>query len=84
MCQGCVDACREVFPEVPDEEMRDFLMGTTCFPFGTPEAVRVNLLDNRSRMTTSNWQECYTITDAQTTEAMVKLSRTGKGERTER
>lgn len=38
MCQQCVDACREIFPEVPDDEMGGFLLGTTCFPLDSYEA----------------------------------------------
>lgn len=69
MCEKCVEACRKIFPEVPDEDMCNFLMGTTCYPFGGPEDVAQQLASNRERMTTSDWQECYTIADADMTTA---------------
>ena len=69
MCQVCVDACREVFPEVPDEEMGNFLLATTCYPFGDGTQVRAQLVTNREKMTTDDWQECYAIADHETDEA---------------
>ena len=47
MCQQCVDACREIFPEVSDDEMGGFLLETTCFPFGSPKQVREQLVENK-------------------------------------
>lgn len=70
MCQGCADACREVFPEVSAEEMGDFLFATTCFPFGSPEHVRLQLQQNRAKMKTNDWRECYEIADREMDEAM--------------
>ncbi len=75
MCQECVDACRGIFPEVPDEEMGDFLFGTTCYPAGRGEAVRKQLIGNRARMTTNDYHECYAIADQDTEEAMAKAER---------
>ena len=72
MCQQCVDACREVFPDVPDGEMGDFLIGTTCFPFGTPELVREQMQANRAKMTTDDWHECFAIADAEMEAAMAE------------
>lgn len=69
MCQACVDACRELFPSVPSSEMFAFLMDTTCFPAGNPEQVRQNLEENRSRMKTCDYRECYEIADADLNEA---------------
>jgi hypothetical protein len=70
MCAECVDACREVFPEVSDDDMGDFLYGTTCFPFGGPGKVREQLVRNRARMQTTDWRECYAIVDALMSEQM--------------
>jgi hypothetical protein len=65
MCQKCLDVCQEVFPEIPDEEIGDFLINTTCYPFGMPEDIKVQLLDNKRRMTTNDWHECYVIVDTE-------------------
>ncbi len=70
MCKQCADACRDVFPEVPVEEMSDFLLATTCFPFGSPEDVRLQLQQNRAKMTSDDWRECYAIADREMEEAM--------------
>ena len=72
MCQQCADACREIFPEVPQEEIGNFLVGTTCFPCGESSIVRAQLLVNRERMTTDDWRECYAIAAKDIDEAMGK------------
>lgn len=37
MCQKCVDLVKEYFPELPEDDYGDFLMGGTGYPFGWPE-----------------------------------------------
>lgn len=60
---------------MPDGEVGEFLMGTTCFGFGTAEQVRSQLEENRRRMTTGDYHECYAIADSDTDEAMRKYAR---------
>ena len=72
MCKACAEACREVFPEVPDDKMWDFLMSTTCFPCGDAPQVRSQLVKNRDQMITDDWQECYAIADRELDEAMLQ------------
>jgi hypothetical protein len=79
MCQQCVDVCREIFPEVPDDEMGDFLFGTTCFPFGEPAQVREQLVDLRSKMATDDWHECFAIADQEVHEEMKAAEEQMKG-----
>ena len=73
MCKACAEACREFFPEVPDKEMGDFLLGTTCYPFGNATQVRSQLESNRSKMTTDDWHECFAIADHEDEEAMKNI-----------
>jgi len=85
MCQKCVDACREVFPEVPDDEMFGFLFGTTVFPFAHGDTVREMLLSNRSKMVGDDWHECFAIADDEDRRAIDALRSTpcpecGEGE----
>jgi len=72
MCQLCFDAVHEVFPSVPEAEVGDFLMGTTCFPFGEPHQVRDQLLEMRAQMKTSDYNECYAIADEELGEALAQ------------
>ena len=37
MCELCVNAVAEHFPDLPEKEYSRFLFSTTCFPFGTAE-----------------------------------------------
>lgn len=73
MCKQCVDACREVFPEVPDDEVSDFLWETTCFPAGDHKMVRKQLVQNRQRMKTDDYRECYAIAEKDVDDAMKQL-----------
>lgn len=68
MCKRCLDAVKEIFPDVPDNEVGDFLFGCTCFPFGNPEHVRDQLVEMKSKVT--DWRECYALADAELTRAM--------------
>lgn len=40
MCQKCVDAVIEIFPDADDDYRNYLLWNYTCFPFGEPEQVR--------------------------------------------
>ena len=42
MCEKCVEACKEYFPDREDE-WGDLLMSFTSFPLGTPESIREQL-----------------------------------------
>lgn len=46
MCKSCVDAVRHFWPEMPDDEIGNWLYGATGFPFWTPEQL---------------WRECATL-----------------------
>ena len=72
MCKQCVDAVRAIFPQVPDAEMGDFLLCTTCYPAGDHNDVRKQLVQNRAKMKTDDYHECYAIADAEMDEAWRK------------
>jgi hypothetical protein len=42
MCEKCVEACQEIFPEQEDE-WGNMLMNFTAFPFADPERIREQL-----------------------------------------
>lgn len=73
MCKKCLEYCGLVFPEVPADEITNFLMATTCFPFDEPEQVHKDLVSNRSRMKSEDYRECYAIADSDLDEAMKQL-----------
>ena len=77
MCQICLDSMQEIFPEVPEAELGDFLMAATCFPFGEGEDTRKQLLDLRARMTTNDYHECYAIAEADLDEEVAQAERDG-------
>jgi hypothetical protein len=70
MCLQCVEAVKEVFPDVPDEEYGDFLMGTTCFPFGDAEVVRMQLLKHKSR--TDDYKDCYGLAEKDMMDSVIR------------
>ena len=43
MCQQCLAACRKYYPDIPENEIQSFLMGATCYPFGSPDDVAADL-----------------------------------------
>lgn len=43
MCQKCVDAVKQHYPQLSEKEYGAFLMGVTCFPFGEHEQVAEQL-----------------------------------------
>jgi ribosomal protein S27AE len=67
MCKVCIDNCKQIFPEVPDKEIYEFLMGTTCYGFGSIEQVKQQLEQNRKKMKTNDWRECYLIAEDELT-----------------
>lgn len=68
MCAECVAAVMTVFPEISDDEVGDFLMNCTAFPFSSPEFLLKQLRALREK--TSDYKECYAIVE----EEMEKLS----------
>ena len=42
MCQECVDACKEYFPD-REKDWGDLLMSFTAFPFGDPDKIKKQL-----------------------------------------
>lgn len=71
MCAKCVDVVKEVFPDVPDEEIGSFLMNCTAFPFVDPEVIDKQLRELRAR--TDNYKQCYGLVEADM-EREMKLS----------
>jgi hypothetical protein len=67
MCQACVDAAKEVFPEIPDDEVRGWLLACTCYPFGDGSHERKQI--KALRDLTADWHECYAIVDRETENA---------------
>jgi hypothetical protein len=61
MCIKCVKAMEQVFPEVPESEYGSFLMACTPFPFASGDDMIKILEELRSRMTTTDYKECYGI-----------------------
>ena len=47
MCQACVDAAREIYPDLPEGDLGHLLMGATAFPFAGPEYIREQLIETR-------------------------------------
>lgn len=45
MCQKCIDAIKETWKDLPEENYDDLLMGATCFPFGDPEEIKKQLIE---------------------------------------
>lgn len=44
MCQKCIDAVKQHYPDLEHPQIGQLLMGVTCFPFGTPEQIEDNLI----------------------------------------
>jgi len=49
MCQECVDAVKEYWPELPQDQWGDLLMGATAYPYGGPEKIRTQLAEMAER-----------------------------------
>jgi hypothetical protein len=62
MCKLCVAVMHEIFPEVPEKEVGDFLMSCTCYPFGGPEELKKQLVDLRQKAG-DDYKRCYAIAD---------------------
>jgi hypothetical protein len=43
MCQQCLDALHELFPDLSDEQQGEILIILTAFPFAKPETIREQL-----------------------------------------
>lgn len=71
MCNRCFDEVRDIFPNVPEKEINDFLFGTTCFPFGDPQDIQLQLLNNKTKMKTDDYKECYVIADMEMAQALM-------------
>jgi hypothetical protein len=53
----------ETFPEVPDNEIGDFLMNCTAFPMAEPATILVQLQELRAQ--TADYKACYGIVEAE-------------------
>lgn len=69
MCQKCVDAVRQYYPQLPEKEWGNFLMGVTCFPFGCGEQV-AEQLQRTKRNTDGSVGAAYAYADTEMTMAM--------------
>jgi hypothetical protein len=47
MCEKCLQAFKEVFPDKPEDEAFNVLVNFTSFPFGEPEQIRQQLIELR-------------------------------------
>ena len=70
MCTKCEEIAQQQFADLPDEHVLDFLMSCTPYPFGSEEDIAKRIIELRSK--TSNWQDCFAITDAELDEALHK------------
>jgi len=61
MCIKCAGAMTELFPEVPDDEVGDFLMACTAFPFAEGDVLKEQLVSLRNKMKSTDYHECYGI-----------------------
>ena len=43
MCQQCVDALKQYWPDLPESQWWTLLFGGTCFPFGSGEQTAAQL-----------------------------------------
>jgi hypothetical protein len=43
MCKQCVLMVEKYFPDCPEDEVGDFLMAGTAFPFGDPDYIGLQL-----------------------------------------
>jgi hypothetical protein len=73
MCKLCVDAVREIFPDVPEGEIHEFLTACTCFGFGSPDEVRQDIQDLRKE--TADYHECYALADEINEEGLANATR---------
>jgi hypothetical protein len=61
MCAECVKSVNDIFPEVPEEEVGNFLMNCTAFPFGDSAMIKKQLEDLRTK--TSDYKRCYLLVE---------------------
>lgn len=71
MCQGCVDAFDELWPELPNDERMLFLWSCTAFPAGNNTRERlVYYLDKCGK----DLQAILTLSDRELTEEMREVN----------
>ena len=61
MCAECLNSVQEIFPDIPESEVGNFLMNCTAFPLAGPETIKKQLQELRAK--TSNYEECYKIVE---------------------
>ena len=61
MCEKCIEAVEQTFPDVPKEEIGSFLMNCTAFPMGSTELIAEQLQELRNK--TNNYKACYRIVE---------------------
>jgi hypothetical protein len=45
MYQQCVDLVKKYYPNLPEKDYGNLLMGATCFPMGGPEYIEPQLIE---------------------------------------
>lgn len=63
MCAQCFEAVTTLFPDIPKNEIGNFLMNCTAFPMGSEELIAQQLQELRKK--TSNYKACYGIVEAE-------------------
>jgi hypothetical protein len=61
VCMKCHEVVLEHFPDIPKEEIGDFLMNCTAYPMGSEEMIAQQLIELRQK--TSNYKACYRIVE---------------------
>ncbi len=47
MCEKCIAAVQEYYPDLPEDKWDDLLWGATAFPMGSPEQIEGQLAEMR-------------------------------------
>ena len=54
MCENCVEAVNDIFPDLSETGQMDILWDWTAFPFGGPELIRQQLEDYAQEVKTND------------------------------
>lgn len=73
MCKRCVDSVTAAFPNIPDDQVGDFLLSCTAFPLGEPETVERQVAELRQK--TDDYRKCLAIVEAEMLAAMAATER---------
>ncbi|MCK5609331.1 hypothetical protein KAR91_46085 [Candidatus Pacearchaeota archaeon] len=77
MCQICVAAVKEYWPDLPESEYGNLLMSATCFPCGPPETTIVQVREMADKVRVAgrpgDVQMALCIADEETEAAMSEV-----------